>query len=97
MRPVTWSPEAVRDVAGIHDYIEPFNPLAARRIAAELYSAADILRRFPELGRPAADDTREWGSGRYVIVYRTEAAGTRILRVWHGAQDRPGSRPAGST
>jgi plasmid stabilization system protein ParE len=89
VRPVIWSPEAVRDVRDIHDYIEQFHPVAARRIAAELYSSTDILKHFPELGRPAVNDTREWGSGKYVIVYRTGPTETRILRVWHGAQDRP--------
>ena len=63
MRPVISSPEAIRDVRSIHDYIEPLNPLAARRVAAEIYSSTDILQHFPELGRPAAEDTREWGSG----------------------------------
>ena len=93
MRSVIWSPEAIRDVRSIHDYIEGVNPLAARRVAAELYASTDILQHFPELGRAAADDTREWVSGKYVIVYRTGTTETLILRVWHGAQDRPGSRP----
>ena len=89
MRPLIWSPEAIQDVQGIHDYIQEQSPFAARRVAAELYSSTDILRHFPELGRPAAEDTREWGTGKYVIVYRTNQAETLILRVWHGAQDRP--------
>ena len=92
MRPVTWSPEAIQDVEGIHDYIAARNPFAARRVAAELFSSTDILRHFPELGRPAGEDAREWGTGKYVIVYRTKPAETLILRVWHGVQDRPGSR-----
>ncbi len=92
MRPVIWSPEALDDVQGIHDYIEPFNPAAAARIAAGLLSATDLLETYPELGKQAIDDTREWGYRNYVIVYRTEPGQTRILNVWHGAQDRPGSR-----
>ena len=67
--------------------------MAAARIAAGLLSATDLLENFPDLGRPAADNTREWGFRNYVIVYRTGPAETRILRVWHGAQDRPESRP----
>jgi addiction module RelE/StbE family toxin len=89
VRPVTWSPEAVRDVRSIHDYIEQFNPVAARRIAAELYSSTNILQHFPELGYRAVNDTREWIVGKYVVVYETEPTATRILRVWHGAQNRP--------
>jgi toxin ParE1/3/4 len=93
VRPVIWSPDAIRDVQGIHDYIEPFNPAAAVRIAAGLLSATDLLENFPDLGRPGIDDTREWGFRKYVIVYETRPSETRILNVWHGAQDRPGSRP----
>ncbi len=93
MRPVIWTFAAQRDVDNIYGYLAGLNPFAARRITAELYGAADILKRFPELGRPAADDTREWVVGKYVIVYETAPGETRVLRVWHGAQDRPGSRP----
>ena len=93
MRPVVWSAAAQRDVDRVYRYLEPLNPVAARRIAAELYASTDILERFPDLGRPAIDDTREWSCGKYVIVYRTGPTETLILRVWHGAQDRPGSRP----
>lgn len=94
MRPVVWTPKAVRDVNRIHDYIEQFNPPAAARIAAELFGSTDLLKHFPELGRPAEDDTRErLILNRYVVVYETDQARTRILRVWNAAQDRPGSRP----
>ena len=54
--------------------------------------AADSLGTFPYRGGPgAASGTRElWSIRPYVLVYRVEAANgvVRILRVWHGAQDR---------
>ena len=93
MRPVVWTFAAQSDVDSIYRYLVALNPIAARRITAELYGSTDILKRFPELGHEAADDTREWNVGKYVLVYETGQTGTRILRVWHGAQDRPGSRP----
>jgi len=54
-----------------------------------IVAAADSLSTMPERGRPAVDGHREltivWP---YVLVYEIADGGIRILRVWHGAQQR---------
>jgi toxin ParE1/3/4 len=84
-------PAAEADLIGIRDYIREQNPNAARRVARRLLDACRSLNAFPNRGRPGLiKGTREnvavWP---YVIVYRVMPAEVEILRVWHGAQDRP--------
>ena len=55
------------------------------------FLAADSLSAFPDRGRPGrVPGTRElaivWP---YVIVYGAHQGRVVVLRVWHGAQDRP--------
>jgi len=88
---VVWRAAAVADIAAIHRHIHEENPLAARRVAEELYLAGARLDLFPHRGRPGLAGTRELVAMRpYVLVYRVDEAvqEVRILRVWHAAQER---------
>ena len=89
---VFWTQAALSDVLSIESYIARYNPVAARRLAAELVVAADSLATFPERGRPGLEPgTRELVPVRpYVVIYRVNAGGERvwILRVLHGARLR---------
>lgn len=87
---VMWADSALDDVEQIVTYINRFNPMAARRVAQAILDAGDGLARFPARGRfGSVAGTRElvtvWP---YVILYEVEPDAVRILRVWHGAQDR---------
>ena len=89
--PVIFTAEALDDLAHIRQHIGRENPHAATRVAVQLVAACDRLEYLPERGRPGlVSGTREltviWP---YVIVYRISASSVEILRVWHGAQDRP--------
>jgi toxin ParE1/3/4 len=84
-------PAAEADLISIRNYIREQNPNAARRVGRRLIDARPSLSAFPSRGRPGlVSGTREnvtvWP---YVIVYRVTAAEVQIVRVWHGAQDRP--------
>ena len=50
-----------------------------------------LLKFFPNTGRPGSVKTREKPvkSLPYVIVYTAEDGELAVLRVYHGAQDRP--------
>jgi addiction module RelE/StbE family toxin len=87
---VSWTPEAVGDVATIHRYVGRFNPMAAVKLVQSLYRAGDSLADFPERGRRGlSPGTRELVVyGTYVLVYRLRAETIEIVRVWHGAQER---------
>lgn len=90
MRPIVWSKAAQRDVDRTYRYLARFNPAAAQRIASELYDAVSLLEQHPYAGRGISSGRRELvAATSYVVVYRVRSAEVRILRVWHGAQNRP--------
>ena len=91
---VEWRPSAMADRDAIVCYLEPLNPYAAANLLRAMVIAGDSLALFPNRGRIGlVIGTRElvavWP---YLIIYEVdpEADMVRILRVWHGAQDRPG-------
>jgi toxin ParE1/3/4 len=79
-----------RDVA----YLEVRNPLVAIELLQSLILGADSRATFPHRGRRGrVSGTRELVTvPPYVLIYDVDdAAGlVRILRVWHGAQNRGG-------
>ena len=89
---VVWRPAARDDRRQIFEFLFEHNPEAARQVETRLILAADSLTTFPHRGRPGrAGGTRELLTvSPYVLVYEVDdAAGlVRILRVWHGAQNR---------
>ena len=57
---IEWSVFAVEDRAGIFDYIEQDNPMAAIAVDERITEQTARLSRFPEIGRPErVDTTRE--------------------------------------
>lgn len=89
---VEWRPSALADRDAIILYLEPLNPHAAANLLRALVLAGDSLAIFPMRGRQGlAQATRElvaiWP---YLLVYEVDpgADTVRILRIWHGAQDR---------
>jgi plasmid stabilization system protein ParE len=87
---VVWTAGALRDLSAIRAYLDPFNPVAARRIAQALLLAGDSLALFPSRGRVGLErGTRELVATQpYVLVYEITGAEVAILAIWHGAQDR---------
>ena len=95
MSGLKWLPEALADIARLHDFLHSKNPAAAARAAKTILDAAETLRANPGMGRPMGDDTgrREWfaafGAGAYVLRYRIDGAdGPVIIRVWHSLERR---------
>lgn len=87
---IVFAPAAIADLIAIRNYIGHFNPAAARRMALRLRSAAESLAEFPDHGRLRRDGVRELVAvPPYIIVYDVAPARVTILRVWHGAQNRP--------
>jgi addiction module RelE/StbE family toxin len=88
--PVVFSPEALADLSAIRAYIGERSPDAATRVAIQILAACDRLEYLPERGHPGlVPGTREitlvWP---YVVVYQIKPDAVKIVRVWHGAQDR---------
>jgi len=87
---VVWADDALLDVARHISYIDQFNPIAATALARHLLDAGNALKAFPHRGRAGTEPgTRELVAVHpYVIVYDIGRNEVKILRVWHGAQQR---------
>jgi toxin ParE1/3/4 len=78
------------DMQRIWRWIARDNPRAADRVLRRIGSRFQFIAEFPESGAPRD----EYGSGvrmavvdSYLILYRIDVLGPRILRVVHGAMD----------
>ncbi len=49
---VEYSPESMRDLQRVVEFVEVKNPYAARRIAIDLQEGIFKLKQFPEIGLP---------------------------------------------
>ena len=89
---VAWTPAAADDLERITDYLFEQSPAIAASVVRRIYSAPDVLKQFPQSGRPGRKDgTRELvlSSLRYIIVCEVTEQTVRLLRVLHGAQIWP--------
>ena len=93
MPALIWHPDALADVARLHQFLALKSPAAARRGASAIISATDKIIKNPELGIAHAE-FREWpakfGKRAYVIRYFILPTGdVLITRVWHSREQRP--------
>jgi len=91
MAKVIWAPSALKDIAGVADYIADDSPEMAALFVRRLVEAAERLQDFPRSGRVIPEighsDCREVIYGAYRIMYRLEADEVWITGVVHGARD----------
>jgi len=85
--------EALTHIAGIHLYIEARSPVAAAHIVKRIFTAADRLAEFPNIGHVGAvPGTYEWivQGLPYIIVHEIDDEKDEliVLGIFHGAQDR---------
>jgi plasmid stabilization system protein ParE len=93
---LVFSPQAVRDLQRLHDFISDKNPRAAARIAKLLRLGIARLRQNPQLGRRvrqapdgwAPEEMRDWVTGDYVARYLLLHDTIVVLRIWHGRENR---------
>ena len=88
-----WSPQSMRDVARLHDFLAPKSRDAAKRAVKAIRQGLKLLGKHPEMGRPVDElptEFREWviefGSGAYVVLYRYDEKEVVILAVRHGRE-----------
>jgi plasmid stabilization system protein ParE len=88
-----WSPQSMRDVARLHDFLAPKSRDAAKRGVKAIRQGVKLLGKFPEMGRPVEElptEFREWviefGSGAYVALYRYDGKEVVILAIRHGRE-----------
>jgi len=74
-------------------FIDPHNPVAARRAAETITEGAKLLTEHPAIGkRVEGRDDRElsipFGQRGYVMRYRQDGQTVVVLRVWHSLENR---------
>lgn len=91
---MTFSPEAIQDIAELAVYLEAGSYEAATRMADRVFAVCNEIARSPYLGhrRPELSDrdvrVRAVIPGsKYLVVYNAESRPVRILRVLHGARN----------
>ena len=83
------------DLVSLFEYIAKDDAPAARKVSRQIRAAIDRLRQFPSYGRIGdVAGTRQFvvAGVPYIVVYEIEDETITILRIYHTAQDRPGSR-----
>ena len=87
---LSWSPEAIEDIAGIASYIERDSPWYARAVASRIVETAETIPEFPEIGRIVPEianrSIRERFVYSYRIIYRIEEQQILIAAVIHGSR-----------
>lgn len=85
-----FTPEAVRDVERLRDFLRPKDPAAAQRAARAIVQGVQALAELPLIGRPVAglsEEYRDWpidfGDTGYVVRYRIDGEIVAIVAVRH--------------
>lgn len=93
---IRYTVEAIHDLERLRAFVEPKNPRAARRFAAEILDGIGNLSVFPDMGLPVrrAPDPkliRDLFVGNYTVRYLREENSIIILRIWHGKESEKDS------
>ncbi len=92
MAEINWTAEAERWLRDIYDYIAQDKPNAAANVVTGIYTKAQLLRDFPEIGymyhQETDGDIRILLYGHYRIAYLIKSPDRiDILGVFHGSLD----------
>ena len=99
MMRIVWAEETKDDFRRFDEFLNPVNPDANRRAVQAIRDQVQILIDNPEAGKAINDGSgrREllisFGKRGYILRYIPdyEARLIRIIRVWHGLEDRSGT------
>jgi plasmid stabilization system protein ParE len=87
-----WSGPALRDLDRLFTFLAPKSIKAAARVIDNLTRAAERLLDHPRLGPRLSlygeRDVRYLIVGNYELRYEIEHDIVRIVRVWHGREQR---------
>ena len=88
-----WTPQSIRDIVRIYDFLSPKSRDAAKRAVKTIRQGLKLLGKFPEMGRPVEELPEEFRervidfvSGAYVVLYRYDGNEVVILAIRHGRE-----------
>lgn len=89
---IRWAPEAVDDLARLHDFLASSNRQAALRTVTALRNAVRQLVAHPRLGPPIPGyedrEVRRLVVGVYEMRYEVAGEAIHVLRFFHGRESR---------
>lgn len=85
---ISYSPEAIKDLERLREFIALKNPLAAQRIANELLTGIEKLKIFPRMGvsvekAPDPELIRDLFIEQHTVRYFFTGKEVSVLRIWH--------------
>ena len=90
---VVWTEQAFLRLVEIEDFIARDNPQAADKIVAKFVERAEVLTKFPQVGRKVPEvpgsNLRELIEGNYRIVYRVRKEVVEIITVFEAHRMLP--------
>jgi toxin ParE1/3/4 len=90
---IVWTRKASRHLRAAYDYwAQERSPAAADEMLDRIFSAVEMLARFPDAGRPGRiEGSRELviSPTPFVAAYRTRPGKIEILSLLHGARKWP--------
>ena len=90
MTPIRWSPQAVRDVEAIREYIAQDSQRYAQLTVDRIIASVERLRAFPQSGRMVPEradpEIREVIVGPFRVVYRYRSGVVDIATVFRGSR-----------
>ena len=93
MTPIRWSPQALRDLESIRDYIAQDSPRYAELVVTRIIAFVDRLQAFPDSGRIVPErgdpEIREVIVRPYRVVYRRRANEVEIATVFRASRLLP--------
>jgi len=91
---IVWSPQALKDLESIRDYIAQDSVRYADLVVARIVSSVERLRSFPESGRVVPElnrpEIREVIVRPYRVVYRIRPSAVEIATVFRASRLLPG-------
>jgi addiction module RelE/StbE family toxin len=88
-----WSPQSLRDLESIRDYVSTDSPRYAALVVGRIVQGVERLTDFPESGRvvPERDDPqlREVIVRPYRVVYRVRSGVVEIATVFRASRILP--------
>lgn len=90
---LVYSERAVSDLTRLREFIAQHNPSAATRVASELVTKVEHLRRFPLIGKlvdesPEPRQIRDLVVSDYIVRYLPTESVVIVLRVWRHREHR---------
>jgi toxin ParE1/3/4 len=87
-----WTPIAAMHLRAVYQYVARENTGAAEALIERIFSAVEMLERYPHMGRGGrVEGTRELvvAGTRFVVVYRPRRNRIEVLAVLHAARKWP--------